>query len=148
VRRSLKPSAANLALQLLWLQRDAPYGEGTIRHSRLVWRASVQPGALTGTYAIELRYRLGERPGIFVVAPALKRLDGRDPPHRFEDGSLCLNVYGEWRPDMSLAGTMVLWALEWLVHYEIWLATGEWRGGGAPHGPQPKLEAASQRTRR
>lgn len=53
----------------------------------------------------------------------------------YTDGSLCLHVPGEWRPDMLLAATIVPWTLEWLVHYEAWLATGEWRGGGVDHGP-------------
>jgi hypothetical protein len=31
---------------------------------------------------------------------------------------------------MSIADTIVPWTAEWLVHYEIWLMTGEWYGGG------------------
>ena len=31
---------------------------------------------------------------------------------------------------MFIADTIVPWACEWLLHYEIWLATGEWHGGG------------------
>ena len=31
---------------------------------------------------------------------------------------------------MSIADTIVPWTAEWLVHYEIWLVTGEWYGGG------------------
>jgi hypothetical protein len=32
--------------------------------------------------------------------------------------------------DGSIADTIVPWTAEWLVHYEIWLVTGEWYGGG------------------
>jgi hypothetical protein len=31
---------------------------------------------------------------------------------------------------LSIADTIVPWTAEWLVHYEIWLMTGEWYGGG------------------
>ena len=31
---------------------------------------------------------------------------------------------------MLLADTIVPWAAEWLMHYELWLVTGEWTGGG------------------
>jgi hypothetical protein len=31
---------------------------------------------------------------------------------------------------MLLATTVLLWAAEWLMHYELWLVTGQWHGGG------------------
>ena len=31
---------------------------------------------------------------------------------------------------MYLAETILPWASEWLAHYEGWLYTGEWKGGG------------------
>lgn len=31
---------------------------------------------------------------------------------------------------MALAHTIVPWACDWLMHYEFWLATGTWAGGG------------------
>ena len=45
---------------------------------------------------------------------------------------LCL-YYGparEWIPDKMIADTIVPWASEWLLHYEFWLVTGIWHGGG------------------
>lgn len=36
----------------------------------------------------------------------------------------------EWRQSMLLAGTILPWTSEWLLHYETWLATGVWTGGG------------------
>jgi hypothetical protein len=32
-----------------------------------------------------------------------------------------------------IADTLVPWASEWLFDYELWLATGEWYGGGIEH---------------
>jgi hypothetical protein len=31
---------------------------------------------------------------------------------------------------MPLAKTIIPWIYDWLFHYEIWLATGDWTGGG------------------
>ena len=37
---------------------------------------------------------------------------------------------GEWAERMLIAEIIVPWISEWLLHYEIWLVTGEWHGGG------------------
>ena len=36
---------------------------------------------------------------------------------------------------MLIVDTIVPWAAEWLLHYEIWLATGEWFGDRDPSTP-------------
>ena len=38
--------------------------------------------------------------------------------------------------DMTIAKTILPWTSEWLVHYQLWLATGEWHGGGIHLGEQ------------
>jgi hypothetical protein len=49
----------------------------------------------------------------------------------------------EWTVGMSIANTIVPWTSEWLAHYEIWLATGDWQGGGEwPPRPESGTEAA------
>ena len=44
----------------------------------------------------------------------------------------------EWRSDMKIATSIVPWLSLWLYYYEVWLATGEWEGGGISH--EPKLD--------
>ena len=39
----------------------------------------------------------------------------------------------EWHLGLAIAETIVPWAAEWLFFYEVWLATGEWTGGGIEH---------------
>jgi hypothetical protein len=34
---------------------------------------------------------------------------------------------------MPIADTIIPWTSEWLFFYELWLASGEWHGGG--HDP-------------
>lgn len=36
----------------------------------------------------------------------------------------------EWSESMLIADTIVPWLAEWLFHYEIWVLTGQWEGGG------------------
>lgn len=42
---------------------------------------------------------------------------------------------------MLIADTIVPWASEWLLHYEYWLSTGTWHGGG--HEPVSKKPTSS-----
>ena len=48
--------------------------------------------------------------------------------------------------NMLLATTIFPWTAEWLLHYEIWLATGEWTGGG--YHPLGQTEQADPGDRR
>ena len=65
-------------------------------------------------------------------ARAVAERDGKPPPHLYLGGDLCLYLpgSGEWYPDKPVAATILPWASLWLYYYEIWLATGEWLGGG------------------
>lgn len=49
-----------------------------------------------------------------------------DVPHRFRDGSLCIQR-NEWSPSYTSA-VIVGWAAHWLHAYEIWDRTREWPG--------------------
>lgn len=70
------------------------------------------------------------------MTPKLRALPDSDIPHRFKDGCLCLHLNGEWDSTMLISETIIPWTAEWLLHYELWLATGEWHGGG--HEVAPK----------
>jgi hypothetical protein len=48
-----------------------------------------------------------------------------------DNTTLCLYYPGHWKPEMLLSTTIVPWTAEWLMHYELWLATGHWAGGGS-----------------
>ena len=79
---------------------------------------------------------MGQTPKVYVVSPKpLALADGAQRlPHVYDHvkQQLCL-YYGparEWTPDKMIADTIVPWASEWLLHYEFWLVTGIWHGGG------------------
>ena len=84
-------------------------------------------------------------PEVIVLNPALRhrRDDPNDPiPHlyrnRKDPGHPMLCLYRpytrEWHTGCYVADAIVPWTSEWLACYEIWLATGEWLGGGTLPG--------------
>jgi hypothetical protein len=79
---------------------------------------------------------LGRHPDVFIIDPKplilapgetrLKHVYDHDKQH------LCLYFRKdkEWTASKMIADTIIPWASEWLLHYEFWVLTGEWRGGG------------------
>ena len=45
---------------------------------------------------------------------------------------------------MSVVNTIIPWTSEWLLHYELWHATGKWLGGGHRNDAGPKLPSSSE----
>lgn len=115
-----------------------------LERAELVVRGVVQPSPVTRRYKIRLSYRLGGAPRLFVVEPRLERRPAEPDtpiPHTYGfamPGKERPCVYyppgGEWTPTKPLATTVMPWLLSWLVDYEVWYATGDWLGGGVPHG--------------
>lgn len=122
----------NLATQGEILKRLFPASNLHISYSCLIWTADITPSPLSQIYTIQLRYKLGESPQIHVLKPELVAPEGKRLPHTYPGKRLCLYLprTGEWRGDMLLSQTIVPWISEWLLHYEIWLVTGKWYGGG------------------
>jgi hypothetical protein len=128
----LKRPPVSLALQQGLLQEAFPNSRAQIRRSQLIWEGFLTPTSLSKSYLVKLVYKIGGGPRITVLNPKLQRRDGVKPPHLYSGGCLCLYLPGvnEWAGYMLLVDTIVPWISEWLFHYEIWLATGEWCGGG------------------
>lgn len=97
------------------------------------------------TYTVEVSYRLGDSPNVYVLDPALKKRAGSDEPipHMYSATRLCLYLprAGEWNKGMYLSQTILPWTSLWLYYYEVWHATGEWLGGGV-HLPRNLRKAA------
>ena len=127
-----------LALQGRRLTDLFPDSHAEIRRSRLTWIGELQPSPFSIRYTVGLEYQIPYRPKVQVVSPDLEARDGKRPEHLHADDCLCLYFYPsrEWYRGMLLADTVLPWTAEWLLHYEIWLATGEWCGGGIHPGPK------------
>jgi hypothetical protein len=111
----------------------------SVQRERLLWSIPLQPTPISTTYTVLINYRLGRHPRVYVTNPELVVRPDEALPHTFtQDGSLCL-YYDEFSPSQDfIAHALVPWASEWLFHYELWLATGEWYGGGIEHRSQRK----------
>jgi hypothetical protein len=143
-----RPAARSLTItQQAWaLTRLYPDVERpVIRHGRLRWRIQLQPTPISVAYTVLFDYTQGRSPRVFVVEPELQVRPGESLPHTFGPaGGLCL-YYDEFsvRRDY-IADILVPWAAEWLLHYELWLATGEWHGGEVDHAGTAARPKGSQ----
>ncbi len=117
------------ALQLMF--RDSYI---TISSKRLIWKGYITPSPLSNTYQLRLVYEKGKNPKVFVLQPELSIPQGNKLPHVYseEKKQLCLYYPNgkEWNGKKLIAKTIIPWASEWLYHYEIWVATDFWNGGG------------------
>lgn len=96
----------------------------------------VQPSPLSCEYDVEIRYQLPHYPRTKILKPELLRPNGKPIPHMYNQERLCLfhPRWHDWRPTMLIAKSILPWASLWLFYYEVWLATGEWLGGGEHPG--------------
>jgi hypothetical protein len=121
----------SLAQQAFLLRKAIPDARCTIRRARLTCEARLQPSLASCRYTVQVSYRHRCSPVTRVLDPALElRPDATRLPHVYDDGTLCLYLPTEWDSAMSIANTIMPWASEWLLHYEIWHASGHWTGGG------------------
>ena len=118
------------------LQKTYAGSTFSTKKSSLIWTGNLKPSALSRTYTIKLTYKLERKANVYVLKPKLKIPDGKKLPHVFKGERLCLYYKNEWDGYMFLSQTIVPWSAEWLFNYEIWLATGQWCGGGI-HSPNP-----------
>jgi len=102
----------------------------------LIWEGKLQPTNLSITYDIRVEYNIGCNPNIYVLSPSPLPLakDATKLPHTYnhEKQHLCLyhRLMNEWNERKMIAKTIIPWTSEWLLHYEIWVTTGTWHGGG------------------
>jgi hypothetical protein len=105
------------------------------RNFGLNWVGRIHPMPLGGTYTVQISYRLKQRPEVSILDPILVGRNGSRLPHVFSGNHPCLFrfKYREWDGAMYIADTIVPWVATWLVHYEVWLATGVWCGSKQEH---------------
>lgn len=114
-----------------------PESSGTIvRGGRLVWQTTIKPSAISDDYLISIEAKPRKFPTVWASEGAISRCANLSAvPHKFEFDPdtprirLCLQ-YQDWSSCQLYTETVIPWIMEWLVHFEIWMATGEWHGGG------------------
>ena len=127
-----KEKDVSLARQQASLLGLFPGSSAWVQRRELTWLGRLTPSALSRTYRVRLRYKMLGSPEVHVLEPSLEKRGSDAPPHLYPGEELCLYLprIGEWRRTMMLTQTIIPWTSEWLLNYEIWLATGEWCGGG------------------
>ncbi|RLD85513.1 MAG: hypothetical protein DRJ09_12825 [Bacteroidetes bacterium] len=100
---------------------------------------------------MKLHYRYNEGAKVYVLDPKpLKLAKGKTVlPHVYSTPEQRLCLYypneNEWDTSMYYVKTLIPWACEWLVHYECWVATGTWHGGGIHHETEAEKQADEQK---
>ncbi|WP_219414781.1 hypothetical protein [Pseudonocardia nigra] len=124
----------NLGLQLAAIRHAFPAAIGHVQRGKLICTVPLQPTAASRTYTVRLSHRHGKRPQVEVIGPQLELHPEADRvPHVYPGDHLCLYYGREWNDSLLLAHTVLPWASEWLLYYELWIATGTWHGGGTTH---------------
>lgn len=113
--------------------------------SEMVWIHTISPTPLSENYKVKLHYTKSDGVKIFVVEPEkLKLAKGKNwLPHVWSTPmqQLCLFYPDgrEFHEGMWFAKTIVPWTSEWLYHYEFWVGSGKWHGGGIDHETTAEL---------
>lgn len=132
-----KSKSLTIAMQAVNIKRMFP--ETTVHNMQdvqLSWTHTISPSPLGAKYKIRLVYHLTEPPKLYVINPKpLALAKGKTKLEHCYDQKLqrlCLYYPKEyqWHSSLLLSQTIIPWTYDWLFHYEIWLATGEWTGGG------------------
>ncbi len=135
--------------QLLYLRRNPICeGRGDVRRGALTWTFTARPTPVSRAYSLRIDLSRG-RLEVIVVSPNLRILaEGRRLPHVYGEipVTLCLfhPDYEEWRPWMRLDESVVPWAYMWLLYFEDWLGSGEWRGDGEHPDPDRPLHGTGR----
>lgn len=145
-RRYQKGKDITLSNQAIALKASYPSATCTICKNTLLWRGKVRPSPLSREYSVQMTYKLRRTPCVWVFGNELQKLDNPNFPHHYEIDAekqrveICLYRYKEFSSSKFLSKTIIPWTVEWLYFYEIWLATGEWCGGGEHPGVGQRKE--------
>lgn len=113
----------------------------------LTWSCFVTPSPLSSSYKLKLQYVKDKGVKVFVTDPyPLTLAEGKTKlPHVYSTAEQRLCLYYpngiEWNVGMLYTKTIIPWACEWLYHYELWVATGTWHGGGIYHESEAEKQA-------
>jgi len=118
----------SMAQQALGLRSVFPDTRVVLKPQSLRWMGELQPSDLSRAYTVRIDYKRGRYPTVRILKPELDAAEDGFLPHTYDDGTLCLHDVGQWNAAMLIVDTLVPWAAEWLLHYEVWLATNDWFG--------------------
>jgi hypothetical protein len=123
-----------LAVRSFGLKRAFPLSEYRLKNDKLFWKGTLQPTALSTPFEVVITCKQYASPEIWVYVGEVQDIESI--PHKYETDKtnnrvrICLCLPSEYETEWGFLTAIIPWTIEWLYFYEIWLATGEWRGGG------------------
>lgn len=123
----------SLPEQMVNMRRIHPALATHIAGDTLIAEGPLRGSALTRVYRVRIVYRREYHPHAHVLDPPLEKRNAKQPvAHTIGPDEPCLytKAHGDWNSRMFIGHSIVPWLMEWLVFYELWLATGNWYGGG------------------
>lgn len=127
--------------QYIALKRD--YGFGEIQRTginQIIWKGKLKSSPIGDEYLVKVSYKKGSTPKVYILDPPKLRLPvgEKSLEHVYNHNKQQLCLYypkaKEWNETKTIASTIMPWTIDWLYHYEIWLITGHWKGGGIHPG--------------
>jgi hypothetical protein len=123
-----------IALQACLLRVMYPGSKVITGNAQLRWDFQFSPSPLSNLYKVRINYNILQKPNVYVITPLTLAKGKTELPHVYDTTKQRLCLYypdgREWNSSMHLAKTVVPWIYDWLYHYEFWLGSGEWLGGG------------------
>lgn len=132
----IRKQEISLLIQANKLRSYFPDSKYSIRCNTLIWKGYLKPSELSATYMIKVVYQREKHPNVYVLEPKkLVLAEGEtELKHVYDTKKQHLCIYykkaKEWSENKLIADTIIPWTSEWLLHYEYWVATGTWHGGG------------------
>ncbi|MDR3327611.1 MAG: hypothetical protein LBT04_05735 [Prevotellaceae bacterium] len=129
----------SLVVQEYKLKKYFPDSKSFIRNDELIWKGYLQPSELSQKYLIKIVYKRERHPDVYVLEPKpLALAEGKISLEHVYDTKttktqhICIyyKKAKEWDETKFIADKIIPWVSEWLLHYEYWVATGSWHGGG------------------
>lgn len=136
---ALKNKRISLVLQEMHLDRTFPGSYiKRYREEYLIWEHVLTPTPFSNSYKVKLHYIRNNGVKFYVVEPKLQLHEGENLlPHVYSTPEqrlcLCYPNGQEWNVTKLYVDTIIPWACEWLLFYEIWFITDKWLGGGIGH---------------
>jgi hypothetical protein len=127
----------SLLRQAFALRSTFPESQVSVHGDTLTWIGQLRPSELSAPYTARITYTLRNYPQVRVLDPPI--IDEHEfVPHVYNTGDLCVYDDHDWSPRLLLIDSIVAWTIEWLLFWELFLATGRWFGDGPDDGSPPR----------
>jgi hypothetical protein len=141
-KNRFKSSGQNLSLRVILIREkkliesNYDFLKCTIKQNKLICKGIVKPTEYSKEYNIRIDYDGINSPKVYVIEP---EIEYSDDIHIYpKEGNLCLyhqetdDFYWDYRKH-NIFDTIIPWALEWFVYYELYHITGKWEHPYKPH---------------